>query len=138
MLTLLTSPRWQKIAVSRLLTDRSYREVAKCKVFALFHDLLKPAATMCKVLQEDELCVVCAIESFLKTKRSMEKLREIPFEELSTVKKVLERIEQEDRSVSYPAAELKLYDEGLEYIKSHHVQWVESIEACAFKVTGYR
>ena len=60
----------------------------------------------------------------------MEKLREIPFEELPTVKKVLERIEQEDRSVSYPAAERKLYDQGLEYIKSHRVQWVESIEAC--------
>ena len=82
------------------------------------------------VLQEDELCVVRVIESVLKTKRSMEKLREIPFEGLPTVKKVLERIEQEDRSVSYPAAELKLYDQGLKYIKSHRVQWVESIEAC--------
>ena len=97
---------------------------------ALFHDLLKPSATMCKVLQEDELCVVRAIESVLRTKRSMDKVRETPFEELPTVKKVLERIQQEDGTVSYQTAELKLYEAGLEYIKSHHVEWVEAIKAC--------
>ena len=86
--------------------------------------------TMCKVLQEDELCVVRAIESVLRTKRSMDKVRETPFEELPTVKKVLERIQQEDGTVSYQTAELKLYEAGLEYIKSHHVEWVEAIEAC--------
>ena len=96
---------------------------------ALFHDLLKPSATMCKVLQEDELCVVRAIESVLRTKRSMDKVRESPFEELPTVKKVLERIQQEDGTVSYQTAELKLYEAGLEYFKSHHVEWVEAIEA---------
>ena len=85
---------------------------------------------MCKVLQEDELCVVRAIESVVKTKRSMDKLRETPLEELPTVKKVLERIQQEDGSVSYQAVELTLYDTGLEFIKSHHVEWVESVEAC--------
>ena len=30
---------------------------------ALFLDILKPAAVLCKVLQDDELCVVAAIES---------------------------------------------------------------------------
>jgi len=75
-------------------------------------------------------CVVQAIESVLKTKKSMDKLRETPFEELSTVKKVLERIQQENGSISYQATELKLHDQGLEYIKSHYVEWVESIEAC--------
>ena len=97
---------------------------------ALFHDILKPSATMCKELQEDELCVVRAIESVVKTKRSMDKVRETPFEELPTVKKILERIQQGDGSVSYQAAELTLYDAGLEFIKSHHVEWVESVEAC--------
>lgn len=62
--------------------------MVKFQVFAwecFIHDLLKPSATMCKVQ-----CVVHAIESVLKTKRSMDKLRETPFEELPTVKKVLE------------------------------------------------
>ena len=97
---------------------------------ALFHDLLKPSATMYKVLQEDELCVVRAIESVVRTKRSMDKVRETPFEELPTVKKVLERIHRKDGTISYQTAELKFYEDGLEYIKSHHVEWVEAIEAC--------
>ena len=35
-----------------------------------------------------------------------------------------------DVSVSYQTAELTLYDAGLEFIKSYHVEWVESVEAC--------
>ena len=58
------------------------------------------------------------------------KVKESPFEELPTVKKVLERIQQEDGTVTYQSAELKLYENGLEYIKSHHVEWAETIEAC--------
>ena len=41
-----------------------------CKMLlgcALFHDVLKPGAILCKVLQQDEVCVVGAIESILKT-----------------------------------------------------------------------
>lgn len=73
------------------------------------------------------MCFVRAIESVLKTKKSMDKLRETSFEELSTVKKVLERIQQEDGSISYQATRLKHHDQGLEY---HYAEWVESIEAC--------
>ena len=34
---------------------------------ALFHDILKPAAVICKGLQDDEFCIVGAIEAVLKT-----------------------------------------------------------------------
>ena len=60
----------------------------------------------------------------------MDKVRETPFEELPTGKKVLERIQRKDGTLSYQTAELKFYKNGLEYIKSHHVEWVEAIEAC--------
>ena len=39
---------------------------------ALFHDHLKPYSILCKVLQEDEICVVRAIEAVIKTKKSLE------------------------------------------------------------------
>ena len=110
--------------LSLLALDGVVLESRKMEVFlrsALFHDLLKPSATMCKVLQEDVLCVERAIESVLKTKRSMDNLRETPFEELLTVKRVLEQIQQKDGSVSYQTAELKLYDLGIK------VDWVESL-----------
>jgi len=37
---------------------------------ACFSDLLKPASILCKVLQEDELCIVRAIEQIMKTKKN--------------------------------------------------------------------
>ena len=56
-----------------------------CKILlgcALFHDVLKPCTILCKVLQEDEICVVGAIESFLKTKRNIDTLKTTTFENL--------------------------------------------------------
>ena len=49
----------------------------------LFHDLLKPSAILCKVLQDDALTVVDAIEAVLKTNKSIEKLQSTTFDELS-------------------------------------------------------
>ena len=60
--------------------------------------MLRPLAILCKVLQEDELCVVQAIESVFKVKQSMDKLKATSFKELPTVKvkKVLERIQRDE------------------------------------------
>ena len=102
---------------------------------AFFHDLLKPIAMPCKVLQEDELCVVRAIECVLKVKLSMDKIKAASFEQLLTVKKVLERAQQDDdsTSVTYQSAEINRYELAIDYIKSNCIQWVEAIEACLLK-----
>ena len=83
------------------------------------------------MLQDDELCVVQAIESVLKVKWSMDKTKAVSFEELPTMKKVQKRIQQDDldsSSVMYQSAELKRYDQVFEYIKFNYVQWVKAIE----------
>ena len=49
---------------------RKWRDTKMLLGCALFHDVLKPCAVLCKVLQEDEVCVVGAIESLLKTEES--------------------------------------------------------------------
>ena len=54
-----------------------------------FHDLLKPSAILCKVLQEDD---VCAIEAILKTSKAIEKLVSTSFDDLPTVKMVNSRM----------------------------------------------
>lgn len=54
-----------------VLKWRDYKMVLGC---ALFHDILKPAAIMCKASQYDDICVVSAIESTLKTSKAMESL----------------------------------------------------------------
>ena len=42
---------------------------------AYFCDLLKPSSTLCKILQEDDVCVVRAIEAIIKTSKSGDKLK---------------------------------------------------------------
>ena len=59
---------------------------------AVFHDVLKPLEILSKVLQEDKLCIVRAIEAMMTTKRKLVELKAKQFEELPTVKKVLTRI----------------------------------------------
>ena len=133
--------------VAAMTEDRSIRSIDRQKLkgyllkwrdaklllgCALFNDLLRPLAILCKVLQEDELCVVRAIESVFKVKQSMDKLKTTSFEELPTVKKVMERIQRDESdstSVTYQSAELKRYEPAIEYLKVNHVQWVGSIEA---------
>ena len=63
---------------------------------ALFHDILRPAAVLCKVLQSDELCVVNCIETILRTSANIEKLKSIEVEEFPSVKKVLVRMKQSE------------------------------------------
>ena len=88
--------------------------------------LLKSTALLCKVLQEDELCVVQAIECVFKVKRSMDKIKAASFEELPTVKKVLERIQHGDLDITYQSAEINRYELAID----NRIQWVEAIEAC--------
>ena len=52
------------------------------------HDILKPPAILCRTLQYDEICVVSAIESTLKSARQSESLKSTSFEDLATVRKV--------------------------------------------------
>ena len=43
--------------------------------YAFFHDLLKPAAILCKALQEDEVCVVRAAEALIKAVKTIGTLK---------------------------------------------------------------
>ena len=63
---------------------------------ALFHDLLKPTAVLCKTLQADELNIVETIEAIMKVTRSIEKLMSTSFEDLPTVKKVSKALKQNE------------------------------------------
>lgn len=48
---------------------------------ATFHDILKPIAILCKLLQSDELCTVGAIEALLKSSKAIEKLKDMELTE---------------------------------------------------------
>lgn len=65
-----------------ILRWRNSKMVLGC---ALFRDLLKPAATLSKVLQDDQLSIIDAIEAVVKTNKVIESLNTLPFEELPSV-----------------------------------------------------
>lgn len=62
----------------------------RCSLDVLYFMTLQPDAAFSMVLQNDELCVINAIESILKTSNAITKLKTTPFEELPTVKTVLQ------------------------------------------------
>ena len=62
---------------------------------AIFHDILKPAEMLCKVLQNDELCIVSTTEALLRTTAAIEKLKSTNMEEFPSVKKVITRLKKD-------------------------------------------
>lgn len=97
---------------------------------ALFHDILKPAAILCKVLQDDEVSLVGATEALLKTCKAIEKLKTSTFEDLPTVKKIIARVQNTGDEVTYQGAALSKYTEGVAYLKSHKNGYVDSVVSC--------
>lgn len=73
---------------------------------------------LCKVLQEDEVCVVRVIESLLQSKQNLDSLKTTTFAKLPDVKKVLNRIKKEEGIVTYQQAEITNYDNAItEYME---------------------
>lgn len=86
---------------------------------------------MCKGLQDDESCVVGAIEAVLKTAQEITCLQDVAVEEIPTVKKVLARIQKGSGcDITYQGATLKQYDQGVAFLESHKNQYVQGIVSC--------
>ena len=109
---------------------RKWRDSKMLLGCALFHDVLKPCAILCKVLQEDEVCVVGAIESLLKTKRKLDNLKTTTFENLPVVKKVINRIKREDGIVMYQQADITNYEGAVVFLCSHQAESMEAVQNC--------
>lgn len=81
---------------------------------AYFFDVLKPCSELCKVLQRDEVCIVRAVEVLMKVKKDLDRKKTVVFEDLPTVKKVIERVKSEDHDGhTYQGSEVKHYDVSL-------------------------
>ena len=71
-----------------------------------------------------------AIESVMRTKKALDKFKATGFKKLPSVKKVLERIKQEEEEVTYQGAQLKAYTRAIENLQSHKDELVEAMEFC--------
>ena len=99
---------------------------------ALLCDILKPSSILCKILQEDDVCVVRAIEAVLKASQSADQLKDTPFRDLPTVKKVLSRISHNDDegSVTYQGVELTNYEGAITFLDNNYQQYLTLVQDC--------
>jgi len=105
---------------------------------ALFHDALKPLGILSKVLQEDKLCIIRAIEAMMTTKRKLDELKAKQFEELPTVKKVLTRIQQNEvvtdtgtkTTYCYQGIILNCHSEAISSFRKEYKVWLTAVDEC--------
>ena len=123
--------------LSKLLINTNLRAIFKngmiqkyCLGVHFFHDLLKSTGILCKVLQQDDLCVVQAIESIFKTKKYLDKVSTTALEEFPPVKKVLGHLRVDKDGLSYQGVELKHHDRAMNYLSSNYVKRIESVKVC--------
>ena len=102
---------------------------------AIFHDILKPTAILCKSLQADEISIVSTIEAILRTSTSMKKLKTTEMEDFPSVKKVLLRLKDEPTSdvttsKTYQGVEIIRLDQSSAYFESKCKDYIDSVLAC--------
>ena len=97
-------------------------------------DLLKSSSTLYEILQEDDVCVVRAVEAVVRTSKSGDKLKATTFEDLPTVNKVLGQMNHSDESGSmvYLGVEIVNYDRSLTSLKTKHqeAEYISVIQHC--------
>lgn len=96
---------------------------------AFCNDLLKSTSILCKVLQEDDVCVVQAFESIFKVKKSLDKLS-TTLEQFPSVEMVLGRLRNEKDGLFDQGVELKHHDRAMDYLTSNYVNWIDSVRTC--------
>ena len=86
---------------------------------------------MCKALQDDEVCIVGAIEAVLKTAQAITSLQTVAFDDLTTVKKVLARVQKNSGlEVTYQGAIFARYDQGVAFLQAHKNEYADSVVSC--------
>ena len=101
---------------------------------AIFHDILKPTAILCKSFQMDEISIVSTIEAILRTSASMKKLKatKMEMEDLTSVKKVILRLKDDGSggtSKTYQGEVIKL-DQSLAFFASKYKTYIDCLLAC--------
>ena len=97
---------------------------------ALFYDL-ELAALLCKGLQDDEVCIVGALEAILKTAQEIQSLQNTAFENLPTVRKVIARVQRGSGfETTYQGATLAQYDDGIAFLQAHENEYTQSVVSC--------
>lgn len=96
----------------------------------MMHDLLEPSATLCKALQEEEVCVVSVINAMVKAAQSLHAMKSTNLSVLPTVEKVLSRIQAQDTETSYQGVHISKLAEAKSSLEQSKNSCTESICLC--------
>ena len=100
---------------------------------AVFHDILKPMAILCKCLQSDDLCIVNTIEAIMRTTTSMGKLKTTELKLFPSVNKVLDRMQEEEGTAdtySYQGAEIVQHSRALTFLEGNYCAYIDLVLTC--------
>ena len=101
---------------------------------ALFIDLLTPCSIFSKIMQSDEIDIVAALTSLLKTLREMEKLASKPLSKWATYSTTCAKFVKEGSgSITeyyYQAQKVKCYVTADEYFVAHYKDYCKGVSQC--------
>ena len=98
---------------------------------ALFVDLLTPCAAFSKVMQAEEIDILGALMSLLRSLKEIEKLAGLPLSHWPTYANTLGAISSENNgSNTYQGQTLKRFDETQRYFENHAHEYSLNLKQC--------
>ena len=97
---------------------------------AVFVDLLTPCSVFSKVMQSDEVDILAAVTSLLKTMKETEKLRSKPLDQWPTYAATMKKISSEGEEKVYQCQEIKKYSEALTYYQNRSQDYCSKVTEC--------
>ena len=97
---------------------------------AFFVDLLLPCSIFSKVMQEDDLDVLGAFTSLLRTVKELNKLSSKGLEHWPTYADTLKKLTEENGETVYQLQALTHVSQAKEHFSSNHQQYCSSVTSC--------
>ena len=97
---------------------------------AVFVDLLTPCAIFSKVMQVDEIDILGALTSLMKTIKETDKLKSRPLKEWPTYAALKKKLKREDGKIEYQAQELRPFKVGDSYYTEHYQDYCSKVTGC--------
>jgi len=104
---------------------------------ALFVDVLSPCAIFSKVMQADEIDILGALTSLLRTQKEIEKLQSLPFSQWPVYSSTLKKITDNNGKKYFQGQELKRFNEAVTYFENHGQEYCLKLRECLRSRLGW-
>lgn len=104
---------------------------------AFFIDVLGPCAIFSKVMQADEIGILGALTSLLRTQKEIEKLQSLPSTQWPVYSSTMKKITDNNGKKSYQSQELKRFNEAVTYFENHSQENCLKLRECLRSRLGW-